>query len=496
MKKYWIYSFLITGALSCNKLDVTPTGTIASVNYYKTESDAIAAVTAVYGSLTYEASDQSLYGRNLYFLTDMGTDYAAAGASAINANVRAISALSYDANNDRIALAWKQIYRGIDRANLAIDNVANTNAADVAKARLVNEAKFIRALLYFDAVQLWGPVPLVLHEPQSLELNALNTDRSPVDSVYKRIILDLTDAENLPATYTGSNIGRATSGAAKSLLAKVYLVRKDWTNAAKYARDVVNNRTTYGYDLFTNFYDAFNPTTKNGKEHIFSAQFTRGQLGSTAGSGNTFPSCSFNGFTQIETADIVSDASLFYNIYDNADQRKKGSFSQGYINPTGGTYFAYTGKPRFRKYVDSTVLSGGSAAQSTASINFPIIRYADVLLVLAEAINEQSGPTAEAYEAINQVRRRAFNYPIYTSGSSVDLSGLSQSQFRDSIRKERLLEFIQEGQRWFDLIRWGTFLQATQNITGKTPVARDTLYPIPQSQRDINPTGLWQNAGY
>ena len=492
MKKSIIYLSIVF-AIACNKLDVTPQGSISSNQFYQTQSDAISAVNAVYGSLTYDPSDQSLYGRNLYFLTDMGTDYAAAGASAINANVRAISALSYDANNDRIALAWKQIYRGIDRANLAIDNIPGSNTPDAEKTRLINESKFIRALLYFDAVQLWGPVPLVLHEAQSLDANALKSTRNSRDSVYKQIIADLTDALALPATYSGSNIGRATSGAANSLLAKVYLVRKDYTNAIKYAKVVVDNRATYGYDLFTNFSDAFNPATKNGKEHIFSAQFSKGQSGGSSNTGNTFPACSFNGFTQVETADIVSDVS-FYNLYDNSDQRKKGSYSYGYLNPSSSSFFGYTGKPRFRKYVDTTYFT---ALQSYAPINFPIIRYADVLLVLAEAINEQSGPASDAYEAINEVRRRAYNLPIYTTGSIVDLSGLSQEQLRQAIRKERLLEFVQEGQRWFDLVRWGTLVSATQNITGKNGVtAKDTLYPIPQSLRDLNPTGLWQNGGY
>ncbi|SDX19339.1 Starch-binding associating with outer membrane [Hydrobacter penzbergensis] len=495
MKKTLIYILVFVAIiLGCNKLDVAPTSFIAANNYYKTLSDANAAVTSVYASLTYDPSDQSLYGRNLYFLTDMGTDYAAAGASAINPNVRAISALSYDASNDRIALAWAQLYRGIDRANIAIDKIPQIATSDTATlTRLVNEAKFIRGLLYFDVVQLWGPAPLVLHEAESLDSNTLNATRAPREIIYKQIINDLTDAQNLPVSYSGSNTGRATSGAAKSLLAKVYLVKKDWANAINYARQVINGN--YGYALFPNFYDAFDPSKKNGIEHIFSAQFTKGQAGTGANAGNTFPPCSFNGFVQTETADIVSDTTLFYRVYAENDQRKAGTFSTHYLNQSTNKVFYYTGKPRFRKYVDTTLFA---SSQSFAAVNFPIIRYADILLVLAEAINEQNGgPTAEAYEAINKVRRRAYRYDINTPGSSADLAGLTQSQFRDTLRKERLLEFVQEGQRWFDLVRWGILVQSIQNVPGKTGVsARDTLYPIPQSQVNLNPTGLWQNPGY
>lgn len=480
---------------SCNSLDVDPTGSLVINQFYKTESDATAGVTAVYASLTYDDDgDQPLYGRNLYFLTDMGSDYATAGASAINPNVRAISSLSYDASNDRVALAWKQIYRGIDRANVAIDNIPNVTASDtILKTRLINEAKFIRALLYFDAVQLWGPVPLVLHEAESLNTNILKTNRVGVDTIYSQIISDLTDAENLPSSYTSSNIGRATSGAAKSLLAKVYLVRKDWGNAQKYAEEVINGG--YGYALFDDYSKAFLPQYKNGKEHIFSAQFTDGQNGTSGSSGNILPGCSFNGFVATEPADIISDKTLFYDIYDTNDTRKYVNYMTKLYNPSTGSYYTFTVKPRFRKYIDSTLI--GTSSQSAAETNFPIIRYADILLTLAEAINEQSTPTTEAYEAINEVRRRAFGKDIQTANSTIDLHDLSQSDFRTALHKERLLEFVQEGQRWFDLVRWGTLVSEVSKVSTKSSVStRNNLYPIPQTQHDINPTGLWQNPNY
>jgi hypothetical protein len=502
MKKI-IISITLAGLLvSCAKLQVTPTSSITTSQLYTTQSNSLAGINGVYASLTFDASgDQTLYGRNLYFLTDMGSDYAGAGASAINPFVQAISKAAWDPNTDRLEVAWKQIYIGINLANLAVDNLPTSQVTDPLKTRLINEAKFIRALLYFDAVRLWGAVPLVLHQPTSLDPSALNIGRTSVDSVYAQIISDLTAAQGLPATYSSSDIGRATSGAATSLLAKVYLTRRDWADAATQARSVYTSGT---YQLFTNFSDAFNKATKNGKEHIFSAQFTANQGLNGTTNGNTLTQTSFSGFIAIQPADIISDTTLFYNIYQPGDTRQAGSYAKQLLNPATNTLYTFP-LPLFRKFLDTTNYSG----LTNTPINNPIIRYADVLLILAEADNEQNGgPNAEAFEAINQVRRRAFGYPITTAGSPVDLTLATtpdQSTFREAVFQERLLEFVQEGQRWFDLVRRGIntgtgnpyFVDALKKVASKQAVsAKDTLYPIPQPERNINPSGLYQNPGY
>lgn len=488
MKKIYLLLLSASFLSSCTNLEVTPTSLITKENFYKTQADAIASVTAVYASLSIDQNDQSLFGRNLYFLTDMGSDYAAAGASATNPQVRAISSLTHDATTDRVQVAWRQIYDGINRANLAIDNIPNVQGDAVIKTRLINEAKFIRALLYFQAVRLWGGVPIVLHQPNSIDIGALKTSRATVDQVYAQIILDLTDAQNLPATYTGSDVGRATSGAAKSILTKVYLTQKNWSSTITKAREVINSGT---YALFPNFADIFNKTKKNGIEHIFSVQFEPNLKGNGA-SGSTFQSTSFTGFTATEPADIISDVAQFYDIYDATDTRKNVSYTKQLLNPTTATLYTFP-KPIFSKYLDVSNLS----APGNTAINFPVIRYADVLLSLAEAINEQSGPTQEAYDAINQVRRRAYGKAIATPDATVDLAGLSTIDFRNAIYTERKKEFVQEGQRWYDLVRWGTLVTEVKKVPAKVAVsARNLLYPIPQSERNINPDGLPQNPGY
>ncbi|QOG04468.1 RagB/SusD family nutrient uptake outer membrane protein [Flavobacterium sp. MDT1-60] len=490
MKKI-IITFILSAGLfvSCADLEVTPTSFVTEDNYFKTQDDAIASVTAVYASLSLDPGEQSLFGRNLYFLTDMATDYASAGVSATNPQVRALSSLTHDATSDRVQVAWRQIYAGINRANVSIDNIPKVAGTDAVKNRLILEAKFIRGLLYFQAVRLWGGVPIVLHEPTSIQLESLKSKRASVEEVYTQIISDLKDAEGLPSTYPATDAGRATSGAAKAILAKVYLTKKDWPNAIAKSREVINGG--YGYALFESFGDIFAKAKKNGKEHIFSVQFEPNQAGNGS-SGSTFQATSFTGFTATEPADIISDVALFYDIFAAGDLRRDVTFAKQLPNPATGTLYTFP-KPIFKKYLDLTNL----ATPSNVAINFPLIRYADILLSLAEAINEQGAPTPEAYELINQVRRRAFGKPITIPDATVDLSGLNQVTFRAAIQEERKKEFMQEGQRWFDLVRWGTLVTEIKKVTAKNSVSeRNNLYPIPQSERNIDPVGLPQNPGY
>ncbi|MEP6932141.1 MAG: RagB/SusD family nutrient uptake outer membrane protein [Flavobacterium sp.] len=490
MKKILI-TFLFSAGLfvSCTDLEVTPTSFVTEDNYFISQDDAVASVTAVYASLNNDPGEQSLFGRNLYFLTDMGSDYAAAGVSATNPQVRALSSLTHDATTDRLQVAWRQIYSGINRANVAIDNIPKVSGSEVIKTRLINEAKFLRALLYFQAVRLWGGIPIVLHEPTSIAVESLKSKRAPVDEVYAQIISDLTAAESLPATYAANEAGRATSGAAKSLLVKVYITRKDWDKTIAKSQEVINGG--YGYALFENFADVFNKARKNGKEHIFSVQFEPNQAGNGS-SGSTFQSTSFTGFTATEPADIISDVALFYDIYAPADTRRDVSYAKQLLNPSTGTLYTFP-KPIFKKYLDVTNLG----SPGNVAINFPLIRYADILLSYAEAINEKSGPTNDAYEALNQVKRRAYGKAIFTADATVDYSGLTQAAFRAAIQEERKKEFVQEGQRWFDLVRWGTLVTEVKKVTAKNSVSeRNNLYPIPQSERSIDPVGLPQNPGY
>jgi hypothetical protein len=506
MKKILFILLASVTLASCNDLDIEPAGVITRRQFFKTDADAVASVNGIYQALTYTAGEQALYGRNLYFLTDMGSDYAAAGASASNYHVQSISRLAIEAGNDRVALVWKQIYNGVNRANIAIDNIPNITGGDRAlRTRLVNEAKFLRALFYFNIVRLWGDAPLVLHEAEELKNEALKAGRTPKEEIYAQIFLDLTDALNLPATYVETEKGRPTSGAAQALLADVYLTRKEWAKARKTAQDIIVNAGVYGYRLVDSFGDLFaKPDKKNGPEHVFSIQFETGQNGGSS-AGNTLTSVSYFGPVPIEPADIPASDEIGYSRFvDNGaikDTRRDVSYLKqtvADVNPTTGEPVIYT-FPRalFIKYVSD--IAKPYTQRGADPVNFPLIRYSEVLLILAEALNEENGgPTPEAYEAINQVRRRAFGrLPVTTPAPEVDLSGLDRDGFRKAIQDERLFEFVQEGKRWFDLVRWGILVEEVSKVSFKSSVSdRNYLYPIPQEQVDLNPEGLWQNPGY
>jgi hypothetical protein len=472
---------------SCKKLNEDPNSVIVSSQFYQTSSDAVSAVSAVYSTLNSDpAADFPIYGRQLNLLVENASDNQIFSPSNTNPDVRALGTSTYVAANSRVQKIWQQHYYGINRANIAIDNIPGIQMDTTKRARLVRESKFIRALLYFNLVRLYGAVPLVLHNPTSNNLNNLLVARTPADSVYAQIIADLNDATNLPKSYSGADVGRATGGAAHALLAKVYVTRQDWTDALTQLNDVINGG--YGYALFPNYRDAFQKPTKNGVEHVFSVQFETnlGAVNSTQNLSGSF--ASFN--TSVWPSDIPADSSL-YKLFSATDTRRAVTFYSSQYNAATGKTVYYTGPsaPYFNKFVDYSLSPLTTQAQS--GINYPVIRYADVLLLYAEVQNEINGaPSTDAYAAINKVRTRA-NVANLTTG-------LSQVAFRDSVFLERRKEFIQEGHEWFDLVRQGgtVLVDALHKYTAKAAASsKNNLFPIPQVEIQIDPK-LTQNTGY
>ena len=476
MKNYLFRVLLIFATIlffSCEKLTEEPKAVLTSEQFYQTQADAIAAVTSVYNALN--ASGQTIYNSLFQIGLDIASDEALPGPRARNANVRAFAVLSHATTNDRVEEIWKQHYAAINRANVAIDRIPAIEMDETLKTRLVNEAKFLRALYYFNLVRLYGGVPIILHEPSSLGNEEILVSRNTAEQVYQQIIADLKDAENLPATYGSADIGRATGGAAKALLTRVYLTQKDWDNAIEKSLEVING--PYGYDLFTSFAEVFNKVNNNGKEHIFSAQFKS----FTNGRGNSLGSRGTpTGIPGIDGGDADIPTPNLYGLYRAEDKRRDVTFFTSLVSPVNGTTYKFT--PHFRKYYDPAV----NPSTGESGINFPIIRFADVLLEYAEAFNEKNGPATAAYDALNRIRVRAGLNP---------LSGLTKEQFRDSVYHERRLEFVYEHQRWFDLVRTGRLVESLHAV-GKTNAAeKHYLYPIPQREIDLNPN-LKQNPDW
>jgi hypothetical protein len=513
--KYLIF-FVALGAVSCAKLTENPQSFIPASQFYKTQADAVAAVTAAYsllnaGSNTVQTPYNTLFNTGMDFMSDdIGP-----GPGATNADVRSQAVLGHASSGLRILQIWQQHYAGIKKANIAIDTIPYIQFDATLNKRLVAEAKFLRALFYFNLVRLYGDVPLVLHDQTSINLSDLQVPRTPAATVYAQIEKDLTDATaNLPNSYTGADVGRATAGAAQSLLSKVYLTERKWQSAVTTADGVING--PYGYALFPNYADVFLPASKNGVEHIFSAQFKSNSLGQ---GNNEAPRSVLNGIPGIVASyanqvvfypvpdatkpDGIDHFFSIYKLYSANDKRKTATFVTRFLSPSDGKYYGKLNDPKiagdsvpfFNKYWDPSQV----ANLSESGANVPIIRFAEILLIDAEAENELNGPTTKAYTSLNRVRQRA-------GLSALVLGTQTQNQLRQEIYLERRLELVFEYQRWFDLIRerdanGNGILETSLLAVGKTNVSLGVkgkfyLFPIPQQEIDNSNGKLTQNPGW
>lgn len=476
--------FLI-GFSSCKKfLEEKPASIMVAENFYKTEADAEAAVTATYDGL----NDQwNIYFRGIYLLAELPTDNAECGQGVANSYIFALNDHTYGPVNDRIYTLYTYLYKTIANANVAIDHIPQIQMDEKKKNRLVAEAKFVRGLLYFNLVRLFGDVPLVLHQVTSL--NEVNVPRTATSEVYQQIISDLEFGEQyLDVVNTQKNLGRATQASATALLAKVYLTIKDYAKARDKAKSVIDN-TNYG--LLDSYFDIFTPQNRFNKEAIFSVQ-CKGNTGTGNGFGMalylpraTIPLAG-GGKVAGNSADVPTVE--FYNSFKPGDLRRDRTFFTQY--DAGGGLVTF--RPHWYKYFDPSAITN----LGEGTLNYHVIRYADMLLTYAEAINELNGPTAEAYNAVNKVRRRAYGKPVGTTNAAVDLTaGLSKDAFLDALLDERRWEFGFEDQRWFDLVRTGKLI-SVMKAKGSTSIKDyHVLFPLPQRELDVNKS-LIQNPGY
>jgi hypothetical protein len=481
MKINHILPFLAVVTLACEKqLDLTPVTNLTDATYFKTADDAKAALGACYAAL----------GAPIEQSVDMTTTDDAIPFLTGAADRPLLWRYNIVPTNTLIG-AFAGGYAGINRSNIVISRLPGIPMDETLKKRYMAEAKCLRAIHYFNLVRLYGDVPVVTTETTSLD--GLAVTRDPTEKVYQQIEADLKEAESvLPKTYPASESGRMTQGATKGLLAKVYLTRAGstqsspyWAQAAAKAKEVIDLGV---YDLYANFADAFALTARGGKENIIEIQYLTDIRGHNLGRGfgvRSAPIYPAGG------AGIARPTASLFNAYTSADQRKAITFLTSYVFNGVTTNLSITDPDptkavAFQKLWDKTAKTNGGEGTS-----IPILRYADVLLMYAEALNEAgNGPTAEAYAALNRVRTRA---------GLAALSGLSYQAFKEAVWLERRLELTFEGHRRFDLVRTGRLLDAVKAETSfnRSPTIQPfhVLLPIPQPDRDANPN-LTQNPGY
>jgi hypothetical protein len=479
MKK--IFYLLIASVLvaSCKKefIELQPESTVSVDVVYKTDKDFQDAVTAAYNTLQTQYQNfwkfGDLPGEDIQ--EDIPNQFENVAMDQFNSNSR----LSI------IQTSWQNYYRMINRANLILARIEQADAAVVVnKNRHIGEAKFLRALAYFDLVRLFGDVPM-LTEPVTVE-DAYGKVREKTDRIYDEIIIkDLQDAETkLAPSYTGANVGRPTRGAAKSLLGKVYLTRKDFPNAETKLLEV----TTMGYKLLSNYKDLFDYTkNEHHSEYIFDVEYEEGIQEGSIFALQFFPFAKvimdYYGVVSGTPGNSGAPSTTLYNAFDPADPRRAVTVNYGVT--VNGTFIPIPSQSVQVSKSFTTKYIAPSAIPNDSKANWKYIRYADVLLMLAEAMNE-NGKTEAGLGYLNQVRARA---------GLAGYSGLTKDDARNTILLERRFELTLEGHRWFDLVRTGRALSTLASLGMK---AHMTVFPLPLTQVQIinDATVFPQNPGY
>ncbi|QMU27550.1 RagB/SusD family nutrient uptake outer membrane protein [Adhaeribacter radiodurans] len=499
VKKYISHSVLGISLLlfstSCDDfLEETDQSNFTQNTYFTKPKHAESIVNAIYADLrsTTGGGFNGAPWMMLEFATGLANTDLGQAQNSIN-----VRNLANNSDNSYGGTYWTSSFRGIANANLAIKNIPNITMDEAQKAKLLGEARFLRAYYYFNLVRIFGAIPLIT-EPIDLNSEALYPPKATEEETYKLIVDDLVAAEaaGLPIT---DKTGKVTTGAIKSLLSSVYLTMAGYPlqkgaeyykKAADKAQEVI---TSNAYSLFTSYNDLHNEATENTGEHIFMVQFAPFIMASGWQTSIIPYNKGISAYSD-ETGAIYANTD-FIQTYEPGDKRtreKEFYFNEYSLssdrnsNINLGGYFIY-------KFFDPKA----QLETTSSGLNWMLMRYAEVLLIYAEAANEASGgPTAEAYEAINQIRRRA---------ELPELQGLNQQAFREATWREKWHELSYENKTWFDMVRLrkafnvktGNFDDYVGHQFSYGPVLKDRelLFPIPTAEIRNN-KNLVQNTGY
>ncbi|MGV3530543.1 MAG: RagB/SusD family nutrient uptake outer membrane protein [Flavisolibacter sp.] len=507
MKRLFIKTALFILAVAvlnsgCKKfLDQEVPGRLTEENFYQTDQDALEATAAIYDLLQAHYNTAWL---SMYMVKTMLSDESNAGGSGPGDQeaYQALDDFNHDANNGAVLGVWRLTYATIYRANKVINNVKPDN--DLRK-RLIAEAKVIRAYHYLDLVSLWGDVPLVIADIPPSQYTS--TARSPKDAVYQQIVKDLQEAAtDLPnkSAYPANEKYRVSKGTAQALLGKAYLYQEKWNEAATAFETVI---TSGQFGLEPNIGKTFSKAGEFGVESLFEVSYTAQR---NYNWGN-FP-WDWQPESNIHIQ-LMGPRSDFYvkapadsliggwgfntpkkKLYDafvaagDVERKKNTVMSEAELKAAGGNWTAPTAwdyegyfQRKYGTVSTQTSSSGGDVAELNYGNNWRLLRYADVLLMAAEA-NFRAGNETKARLYLNQVRNRSQLGNVNASGNALF----------DAIVKERQLELAFEGFRFIDLVRWG--LASQELVSLGFQQGKHERLPIPS--QDIRTAGLTQNPGY
>lgn len=483
-----IFTSLIFILQGCSKefLNVNPQGKQASEQFWQSPDDATKAVNAMYGNLR--------GWLNVAFVAisveSIGSDDTEKGSIPSDATfMNSYDNFTLTSSEGQLQGFWEGQYQNINYCNQVLDNIPAIDMDANLKARYMGEAKFVRAYSYFRLVRAFGGVPLRLHLAK--DATEYNIARTSKDSVYAVIEQDLTDAASvLPQTYPAADIGRATKGAALALHAKVAMYQKKWSDVLNYTTQVMG----LGYSLFPNYEQLFRINNENSSESVFEIQCTylasntdasNSEYSKVQGDRDANPAVGW-GFN-VPTQDLA-------NAYEPGDPRRDATILfAGETTPEGDIIpVAVPESPTMYNQKSYVPFRLAVVNNQGADQNVRVMRYAEVLLMNAEAANEL-GNFAQALASLEMVRARARamqNDPAVLP----QVTTTDQAALRDAIWHERRVELAMEFDRLFDLIRQGR--AAAVLGTKGFKAGKNELMPIPQNEIDLSPGFLTQNPGY
>jgi hypothetical protein len=456
--------------------------------FFKTAADATKAVNAMYGNL--RTWNNTAFAA--ICIENMGSDDAVKGSVASDATfINQYDNFTVDPSEGQLDGFWQGQYQNINFCNQVIDNIPNINMDGGLKARYIAEAKFVRAYSYFRLERAFGSIPLVLHVPTG---KGLNPTQSTPAQVWAAIEQDLNDAASaLPSTYGPSDIGRATKGAALALHAKVAMYQKKWQDVLNYTNQVINSGV---YSLFPNYYQMFRYANENCSESIFEIQcdyvpgnddINSSQYSQVQGDRDASPSAGW-GFN-VPTQNLVDE-------FETGDPRKNATIMfAGTTTPSGDAVpLPAAGAPsmyNMKSYVPFAVAV--LSPNQGCGQNVRVLRYADVLLMNAEANNEL-GNNAAALASLEMVRARARANSANPATTLPPVTSADQGSVRLAIYHERRVELAMENDRYFDVIRQGRAATVFGPLGWKAN--KNEVWPIPQAEIDNSGGILVQNPGY
>jgi hypothetical protein len=512
LKRILILLLLTSGIFSaCNYLDTEPQDFVTPDNFYNTEADMERAVAGVYNRLIDQFG--RMYSRGLYSYLVISDEFYYKGISINDQRV-----MDFDAGHLDINKFWEVLYSGIDRANLLLENIDRPKMDETRRKEIHGETLFLRAYYYFLLVDNFGGVPLKLTSTKSPLETYL--PRSSVAEVYAQILKDMQQAETLVGDISKHAFNeRITQTTVQAVLAKVYL-----TMAGEPLKDVARyeDALTYANKVIASGRHSLNPDYSrifiNHTEEKYDLQECLWEVGMT---GNQLGSVQLAGRVGLENGIECPDDVIGYSngplkptgrlfkLYGDGDLRRDWAIAPyKYVTTNGVTTKSfYTATQMYERTCgkwrrEYELLKPKSRGYSPT--NFPVMRYADVLLMKAEAENEVNGPNAEAYEAINMVRRRGYGKPVNMPDVDADVpAGLDKTAFREMLQDERGRELAFEGARKHDLIRWGLFISNMQSLAveaaaeaptnykysanaAKNTTPRNVLFPIPSTELSVN----------